>query len=122
MRRGTPPIAAKGVHVRGDPVGQPLGPGCLHIGEVRGAHDGDEDLRPPHLAGQPVDDHRYGVAGVIDEQLVAAHMGLAHRDRELRLEAPVQFAEARDMLSITYLALCCGQIYVAAAGESQRYR
>jgi hypothetical protein len=42
----------------------------------------DEDLRLVHLAGQPVDDHRHRVAGVIDEQLVAADMGLAHRDRE----------------------------------------
>jgi hypothetical protein len=25
-----------------------------------------------HLAGQPIDDHRHRVAGLIDEQLVAA--------------------------------------------------
>jgi hypothetical protein len=35
-----------------------------------------EDLRPPYLSGQPVDDHLHGIAGVIDEQLVAADMGL----------------------------------------------
>jgi len=46
-----------------------------------------------HLAGQPIDDHRYGVAGVIDEQLVAAHMGLAHGDRKPGLPAAIQFAE-----------------------------
>ena len=27
-----------------------------------------------------LDDHRHSVAGVIDEQLVAAHVGLAHGD------------------------------------------
>jgi hypothetical protein len=42
---------------------------------------GDEDLRFPDLAGQPVDHHRRRVARVIHEQLVAAGMGLAHRDR-----------------------------------------
>ena len=42
-----------------------------------------------YLAGQPVDDHRHRVAGVIDEQLVAAHMGLAHRDRELAFLANI---------------------------------
>jgi hypothetical protein len=31
-------------------------------------------LRLTNLAGQPIDDHRHGVAGVIDEQLVATHM------------------------------------------------
>jgi hypothetical protein len=37
-------------------------------------------LRLARLSGQPVDDYRHRVAGVIDEQLVAAHMALAHRD------------------------------------------
>jgi hypothetical protein len=55
----------------------------------------DEDLRLAHLAGQPVDDHRHRVAGVVDEQLVATHVGLAHRDRELAFPASVQLAEAR---------------------------
>ena len=81
--------------MRADPIGKCLRPGRLDIGEVRRAHDGDEDLRRAHFAGQPVDDHRYGVAGVIDEQFVAAHVGLAHRNRELALPASVQLAEAR---------------------------
>jgi hypothetical protein len=46
-------------------------------------HDGNKYLRRAHLAGQPIDDHRDGVAGVINEQLVATHVGLAHRNREL---------------------------------------
>jgi hypothetical protein len=68
--------------------------GRLDIGEARGAHDRDEDLRLAYLAGQPVDDHRHRVARVIDEQLVAAHVGLAHRDRELAFPDSVQLAEA----------------------------
>jgi hypothetical protein len=50
----------------------------------------DEDLHRAHFTGQPVDDHRYGVAGVINEQFVATHVGLAHRNRELALPASVQ--------------------------------
>ena len=78
-----------------DPVGQCLGPARLGIGEVGGAHDGDENLRRTDLAGQPVDDHRHRVAGVIDKQLVAADVGLPHRDRQPRRPAAVQLAEAR---------------------------
>jgi hypothetical protein len=52
-------------------------------------------LRVTDLAGQPIDDHRHSVAGVIDEQLLAAHVGLAHGDRELRLKAPVELTKPR---------------------------
>ena len=83
----------EGAGVRADPVPERLGPARLGIGEVRGAHDRDEDLRLAHLAGQPVDDHRHGVAGIIDEQLVAADMGLAHRDRDPAFPASVELAE-----------------------------
>jgi hypothetical protein len=78
-----------------DPVGQRLGPARLGIGEVGGAHDRDENLRRTDLAGKPIDDHRDRVAGVIDEQLVAADVGLPHRDRQPRRPAAVQLAEAR---------------------------
>ena len=71
----------KGARVGTDPIAERLCPGRLDIGEARRAHHCDEDLRLAHLAGQPVDDHRHRVAGVIDEQLVAAHVGLAHGDR-----------------------------------------
>src|SRR5271168_3394731 len=67
----------------------------LGISEVGGAHDGDENLRRTRLAGKPVDDHRHRVAGVIDKQLVAADVGLPHRDRQSRCPAAVQLAEAR---------------------------
>ena len=78
-----------------DPIAKRLRPGRLGVGEVRGAQDRDEDLRLTDLAGQPVDDHRHRVAGVIDEQLVATHVGLPHRDRELAFPDSVQLAEAR---------------------------
>jgi len=57
----------KGAGVRADPIGKPLRPGRLDVGEVRRAHDGDEDLRFARLSGQAIDDHRHGIAGVIDE-------------------------------------------------------
>jgi hypothetical protein len=81
--------------VGANPIAERLRPGRLDVGEARGAHHRDEDLRLTHLAGQPVDDHRHRVASVVDEQLVAAHVGLAHRDRELAFPDAVQLAEAR---------------------------
>jgi hypothetical protein len=85
----------KGARVGADPIAQRLRPSRLDVGEARSAHHRDEDLRLAHLAGQPVDNHRHGVAGVIDEQLVAAHVGLAHRDRELAFPDSIQLAEPR---------------------------
>ena len=104
--RGTPPMASKArvwapIQSASAWVQRRLG-----IGEVRGAQHGDEDLRLPDLAGQPVDDHRHRVAGVIDEQLVAAHMGLPHRDRELAFPAPVQLAEALIAIPVRVCARC----------------
>jgi hypothetical protein len=52
---------------------------------------GDEDLGLAHHAGVGVDD-RHLLARVVDEQLVARHMMLAHHRREAPLE---QIAEAR---------------------------
>jgi hypothetical protein len=46
------------------------------------------------LADAPIDDDGHRVAGIIDEQLVAADMGLAHRHRQSPLEAAVEIAEA----------------------------
>ena len=47
------------------------------------------------LTGEPVDDHRHRVAGVIDKQLVAADVSLPHADRQPRRPTAVQLAEAR---------------------------
>ena len=51
-------------------------------------------LRLAYFAGQSVNNHRRGVAGVIDKQFIATQMGLAHRDRELVFPASVKLAEA----------------------------
>jgi hypothetical protein len=53
--------------MRLDPVRQRLRPGGLGIGEARRPEDGDKNLRPPRLAGQPVDYHRHRIARVVDE-------------------------------------------------------
>jgi hypothetical protein len=70
----------EGSGMRTDPVAQRLGPARLGIGEIGSAHDGDKNLRRADLAGEPIDDHRHGVAGVIHKQFVAAEVGLSHRD------------------------------------------
>jgi hypothetical protein len=81
--------------VGSDPVGERLGPARLRIGEVGGAQHGDKNLCRPGLAGQPVDDHRHRIAGVIDKQLVTASMGLPHRHRDPRCPAAVELARRR---------------------------
>ena len=83
-----------------DPIPERLGPARLGVGEVGGAQDGDKDLRRPGLAGQPVDDHRHRVAGVIDKQFVAAGMGLPHCDRDARRPPAVQLAKPRVAIAV----------------------
>src|SRR5438309_4705384 len=69
---GTPPIAAKArVWVPIQSASDP-GPARLDIGEVGGAHDGDENLSRTDLNGEPVNDRWDRVAGVIDKQFVTA--------------------------------------------------
>ena len=51
-----------------DPVGQRLRPAGMCKSEARRAEHGDKDLRLAQFAGQPVDDDRNPIAGVIDEQ------------------------------------------------------
>lgn len=77
-----------------DPIAERLRPGPLDLAGARRAYHGDEDLRLAYLAGQPIDDHRRRVAGVIAEQLVTAHMGLAHGDRALAFPQAVELAGA----------------------------
>jgi len=54
---------------------------CVQLGvrksEARRAEHGDEDLRLADFAGQPVDDDRNPIAGVIDEQPLAGRVRLA---------------------------------------------
>ena len=74
------------------PVGQALRPGRLGVGVVRRAQHGDEDLRLAHLAGGAVDD-RHRVPGVVDEQLLAGAVLLAHHHVEAPGPGPVALAE-----------------------------
>ena len=69
---------------------------------------GDEDLRHADFAGQPVDDHRHAVAGVIDEQPFARRMRLPHRHGQLRFEGAIKLAEPR----IAVTAWIRGDIFV----------
>jgi hypothetical protein len=85
----------EGADVGGDPVRQRLRPGRLGEGEARRTQHGDEDLRHADLAGEPVDDHRNAVAGIIDEQPLAGGVRLPHRHRQRLLESPVELAEPR---------------------------
>jgi hypothetical protein len=84
----------KGSRVGSDPIAEPLRPVRFGIGEVGGPEHGDKNLRRPGLAIEPIDDHRHRVTGVIDKQLVAAAVGLPHRQRQPQRPAAVQFAEA----------------------------
>jgi len=61
----------------------------------RCAQHGDENLRIAELAGEPVDDDGNAIAGIIDEQLLARRMALAHRHRQPVLEGLIEFAETR---------------------------
>ena len=85
----------EGAHMGVDPVGQRLRPGRLGEGEARGAQHGDENLRHPDFASEPVDDDRHAVAGVIDEQPLTGGVRLAHCHRQRLFEGSVQLAEPR---------------------------
>ena len=54
---GNPADRLECLRMCADPIGQPLRPGRLRIGEVRGAEDSDEDPGLSDLAGQSVDHH-----------------------------------------------------------------
>ena len=79
-------------HVRGAPVGERLGPGRLGEGVVRCPEDCDEDLCVTQFPGGAVDDG-HAVAGVVDEQLLAGAVGLAHHHVEAPTPRSVAFAE-----------------------------
>ena len=85
----------EGADMAADPIGEPLRPGRLRVGEARSAEHRDEDLRGAPLAGEPVDHHRHAVARIVDEQLVAGRVRLAHRHRQPAFPATVELAEAR---------------------------
>lgn len=79
-------------YVRAQPVRQFLRPGGLGEGVAGRAEDGDEDLRLADLAGSPIND-RHGLAGVIDKQLFASTVFLAHDHVDLGSPEAVVLAE-----------------------------
>ncbi|RML48258.1 hypothetical protein ALQ97_01818 [Pseudomonas savastanoi pv. glycinea] len=78
--------------MRVQPVGQFLRPGGLGKGVAGGTEDGDEDLSLTDLASAPVDDWG-GLAGVIDEELFAGTVFLAHDHIDLGGPEAVVLAE-----------------------------
>lgn len=83
----------QGAHVGADPVGDTLRPRRLAVGVIRESQHGDEDLRTPNLARRRID-HLHGLAGVIDEELVARRVRLAQHGVLRADPGPVQIAEA----------------------------
>ncbi|MNN22238.1 hypothetical protein D3C81_1355890 [compost metagenome] len=79
-------------HMRAQPVGQFLRPGGLGKGVAGRAQDGDEDLRLADLAGSPINDW-HGLASVIDKQLFAGTVFLAHDHVDLGGPEAVMLAE-----------------------------
>ncbi|OSR47369.1 hypothetical protein BV324_05638 [Pseudomonas syringae pv. actinidiae] len=83
---------SKASDVRAQPVGQFLRPGGLGKGVAGGTEDGDEDLSLTDLARAPVDDWG-GLTGVIDEELFAGTVFLAHDHIDLGGPEAVVLAE-----------------------------
>jgi len=81
---------AEQVRVHADPVGQALARASLGIGVVRSPHRRDEQLHGVRFAGDRIEDVD-GVAGEIDEHLLAAHVRLAQR----RAHSPLPGLEGR---------------------------
>ncbi len=61
-------------------------------------------MRLPCLAGQPINDNRDRVAGVVDEQLVAGRVILPHRHRQLHRPAAVEVTEATVAIALRITA------------------
>jgi len=86
--------------VRSDPIGQLLGPRRLGVDIARRAQHRDEDLGTADFAGGAIDDGGF-VAGVVDEQLVAGAVHLAHGALETALEAFEQQTELAIAIRLT---------------------
>jgi len=82
----------EGPLVAGDPVRDLLGARRFRVRVVGGAQHGDEELDLAHLAGGRVDDP-WLLARVVDEQLLAGAMDLAHRQAAAPEPAAVALAE-----------------------------
>ena len=78
--------------MRADPIGQRLGPARLGVGVIGRAERRDKDVRAMLLASCRIK-NRHGVAGPVDEQLLASKMRLAHRRRDALPPVAVPLAE-----------------------------
>jgi hypothetical protein len=75
-----------------DPVGDGLGEGRFGKGVAAGAKSGDKDLDRMDLAGGAVDEGQ-GHSGVVDKELLARLVGLAHPWVESAFEVGEGLAE-----------------------------
>jgi hypothetical protein len=91
------------IDMSADPIGQPLGPARLGKGVVRGPQNRDAHVSCADLPSQPVD-HRHRVAGEVDEQLLAGHVGLPHRRRDALAPLAIELAEPAVALAVGMLA------------------
>jgi len=87
------PDRLKAARMGVDPVGEPLRPRRLRVGEARCAENRDKDLRLAHFPSQSIDDNRHAVACVIDEQPFTGDMRSTHRHRQAAFPPLVEFAE-----------------------------
>ncbi len=85
-----------------DPVRDLLRARGFGVGVVRGAEHGDEEFDRDHLAGGRVDDRRL-LPGVVDEQLGARAMDLAHRQAPAPEPAAVALTELRVAVAVGML-------------------
>lgn len=97
------PKRGKGTGMSADPIRQRLAPARFGVGHVRGAHDGNEDLRWTGSAGHRVD-HRHPGARVVDEHPLACDMALAHHRRKAPNPAAVMLAKGRVAIAVGVLA------------------
>src|SRR5499427_5194208 len=85
-----------------DPIGQSLRPRCLGVRKIRRTHYSNKYLRLSNLSGQAID-HRHAISRVVDEQLVAAGVALAHRHRQPACPIPVELTESRIPIALGIL-------------------
>jgi hypothetical protein len=101
-RLGHPADEGQGPNVAADPIGQLLAPGRLGVGEVGSAEHGDEDLGLPNLTGRQVD-YLDGLAGVVDEQLVAGDVVLSHHRGQPPPPELIELAESAQPVAVGLL-------------------
>ena len=85
----------EGMDMGVDPVGKRLRPARMRKSEARRAEHRDKDLHLVDFAGQPINNDRNPIAGVIDEQTLAGRVRVSHRRRQLRFKAAIELAKPR---------------------------